>query len=255
MLLINKLNNATRNDAQSSLFREINQLFTSTLTQLKDVYLDADMNKYSRYIIITEQFNNLYKIANARFRNLFFDGTSENNTSVNLYNKTFNRVSYVDVVKTAHPEYKFDEVNKYYIKFEYDICTFWELFKENLTLLYAKYGNKVHYLQIIMTYLKVIIDNFHINKVNWHEIATSFTEIINTYDDEEIRYNVMTYGTKPVRQRKKGIKYNSKTKTKSLDFQVKELLDAGVKKKDICKQLGVGKTTLFRMIKNNPYLQ
>lgn len=254
MLLIKKLQNATHNDAQSYLFREIRQLFTSTLTQLNDVYVDNRIiNKNSMYIDIINEFEKLYKVLNPRFRNLFFSDTSENNTSINLYTKSYNKRNYIDVVKTAHPEFEFSEVNKYYIKFNYDFMTFWELYKENLTLLYAKHGNNVHYLQIIISYIKVVIENFYLNKVNWQQILNNFNDMINNFDDNEIRYNVISYGKKPARQRKCGIKYNSKTK--SMDFEVREMLNAGIKKKDIAAKLKISRMTLDRMIKNNPFLQ
>lgn len=253
MLLTNKLTNATKNDAQSSLFSEIRQTFETTLRRLKNIYLDDEINKYARYIDVTDEFEQLYKLYNIRFRTIFFTETSDKNTSVNLYNKAFNKINYVDVVKKAHPEYELSTVNKYFTKFEYRFDVFWNLYKENLTLLYARHGNQVHFLQIIISYVKVIIENFDINKVNWQEVGDYVNKMMDEFDDIEIRNNVTTYGEKPARQRKSGMKYMSKTKNR--EFEVKEMLDSGMKKKDIAAKLNISRMTLDRMIKNNPFLQ
>lgn len=253
MILKNKLVGASKNDTQRNLFREIEMMFTSTLQQMVNIYNDnSNNNKYSRYITVSEQFESLYNVLNCRFRNVFFDSGSSN-TSVNLYNKAYNKRNYITVVMSAHPEYKVTAVNKYYMKFEYSFSTLWDLYRENLTLLYAKHGNQTHYLQIIISYIKVILDNFNLHQVNWNDVVSVYQQIINEFDDDEIRQDVVSYGEKPVRQRKSGLVYNSKNK--NLVFEIKRLMDTGMKKKDICTQLGIGRTSLYEMIKNNPYLQ
>lgn len=248
MILFNKAVKAATNDVQRQMFTEIKTVINNTLDSFVKVQQEECLNKYTKYIDISNNFDELYKNMNGRFRNIFF-GKSDKITTVNLYYKTYNKITYFREIENQHPEFEPITVNKFYTKFKYSVDALWALVKENLTLLYAKEGNNVNYCQIIVSYLKVVIECFNLQNVNWIEVKELFRQVITEFDDDELRADVIKYGTQPLRKRKSGLVYNTKSKT--LDYIIKDMVDSGMKKTEICKELNIGKTTLFRIIKSS----
>lgn len=124
-----------------------------------------------------------------------------------------------------------------------------ELFKERLSLMYAKYKSELHILQVYISLVKVLIDYFHPDLVVWDEAFNTLFQIINELNVEELINRSIFYGTK-VKRRK--LHYNTKNDT--LVNEIYKLLSNKVKKTDICNQLNLIYKTLYNIIHNDKNL-
>lgn len=248
MLIKERVAKATSNDAQRQIFAEIKSLIETTLIQMQQIYIDDDINKHHRYIDVSDYFEARYRDLNQRFREVFCKKSTQI-TTYNLYYKTYNKMTYYNVVQESKPELKVTTVNKFYLKFDYNFQTLWALIKENLILLYAKEGSALNYLQIIVSFVKVTLDCFKLQEVNWSEVHAFFCHFHSEYDDIEIIDSVTKYGSNPVRKRKSGVKYTSKCI--NLDYIVRDMIDDGMKKTAICKELKISRQSLYNIMKNS----
>lgn len=168
------------------------------------------------------------------------------NSAVSLYNKQYNKRSMLEQLLSVHPEYQVAQVNRYQkLKYHREILT--EVLKEQIHLMYAIYGNNLSNLQIQSSISKVMIDYFTPGDVNWEEAFVIVGKFMQEYDFQCIRIGAQYYGAKPTKIRNAGMTY--KTKNTGAEYSIKMLLDQGMKKAQICRELNIPERTLYRIIK------
>lgn len=246
MLLKDKLIPQTNNDAQRQLFTQIKELNNYFWKRVTAVQLDSTTIHTGLYYDIIRDFDTAYKQLNQKFRETFF-GENANKTNINLYNRTFNKIKMIDMLRNKHPEYITTELNGF-VKFQFNIQILCNLFKEQLCMMFAQYGNKLHYLQFLISFTKCINEYFIVSDVDWAAAQQLLVDFYSNVDFSEISTGAAFYGVK-IRTRKSGLKYNSKTS--DLDLQIREMLNQGMNKKQIASELKISRTTLYSMIKNN----
>lgn len=230
-------------DAQRELFRNVMSMNNSFWNTMAEIYKTNDSDKSLRYYACERNFNNNYNVYTKQYRELYHHTT---HSAVGLYNKQFNKKSMLDQLLTVHSDYQVVEVNRYK-KLRYNYLRFWELMKEQMNLMFAIYGTALTILQIQTSISKLMIDYFMPDDVNWLEAAdvvNQFMTTANTY--ENMVYGAQFYGTKPVKHRNTGMTY--KTKNTGVEYTVKMLLDQGLKKTEICRELNMPRRTLYNII-------
>lgn len=250
MTIQQKLIPQTNTDAQRQLFTQIKELNNYFWQRVTAVQLDSSSLHTGLYYDIIRDFDTAYKQLNQKFREIFF-AENANKTNINLYNRTFNKHKMIDMLKIKHPEYIITELNGF-TKFQFNVQILCNLFKEQLCMMFAQYGAKLNYLQFLISYTKCINEYFIATDVDWAAAQQMLVDFYTNVDFSEISTGAAFYGVK-IRTRKSGLKYQSKTS--ALDIQVREMLNQGMKRKDITKSLNISEKTLYNMIKNNPYLQ
>lgn len=248
MKLIDKIQPITNNDAQRHLFTQIKELNNSFWKRMTAVQLDPE--HHNIYFDVIRDFETNYKSLNKQFRSIFFDCASAQ-TNVNLYTRAYNNRKMIDMLRMRHPEYITTDLNGF-TKFMFNIQIVSELFKEQLYMMFAQYGKRFHYLQFLISYTKCLIEYFIADDVDWAVAQTLLLEFYQNVDYDELLAGAGFYGV-AVRTRKSGLKYN--TKTSNIDTQIRIMLDSGMKRKDIAKELNISDKTLYNKIKNNLYLQ
>lgn len=242
----------TKTDLQRDLFSKINTAVETFWQTVLHIYNEnSTTSKLSYYIQAVKVFNASYPDYNSQFRVVFLE-SALNKTNVNLYTRSYNKINMIDMLRNRHPEYKTANDNGF-IKFQYNWLILTEMFKEQLYMMLAQYGNSLNYLQILVSYTKLTIEHFNITEVNWPEALDLFKYIILTVEVDEIITGAKFYGNKRSRTRRPGLNYNSKSDR--LVMQVFEMQQRGCSKKEIYETLGISRRTLYNMISKNVILQ
>lgn len=232
------------NDAQRELFRNVMNMNNSFWNSILEIFKVNDgLSKLPRYYNIERIFSNTYNVLTKQYRELYHQ---TKNSAVGLYNKQFNKKTMLEQLLSVHPEYQVVKVNNYQ-KLRYHINVLGEVLKEQLNLMYAIYGNNLSKLQIQTSITKVMIDYFQPGDVNWVEASDVVRQFLSQYDVEDMAFGAQFYGTKPVKKRNTGMKYT--TKNSGAEYTIKMLLDQGMKKTQICRELNMPRQTLYDIIK------
>lgn len=241
MKLNEKIIPVATTDTQRQLFALINETIKSFWQRMTAVQLDG--NHLNLYYDIIRDFETAYKSINPQFRAIFCAENSAK-TNVNLYSRSFNNHKMIDMLRSRHPEYITQIVNGF-TKFQFNVVILAELFREQLRMMIAQYGTKFHYLQFLISFTKCVIEYFNATEVDWAAAMSLADEFYKNVSYEEIAEGAGFYGVS-VRTRKSGLKYQ--TKTSDMELKVLELINQGKNKKDIAKEMNIGRTTLYRII-------
>ena len=231
-------------DAQKELFKNVMTMNNAFWSAMIEIYkADDGYSKSPRYFAIERQFNNSYNVYTKQYRELYHN---TKNSATGLFNKQFNKRTMLDQLLSVHPEYQVVKVNNYQ-KLRYHINVLGEVFKEQMNLMYAIYGNSLTKLQIQTSITKIMIDYFQPGDINWVEASDVVRQFLNGYDVQDMVFGAQFYGPKATKTRNTGMTY--KTKNTGLEYSIKMLLDQGMSKTDICRELDMPRRTLYNIIK------
>lgn len=231
-------------DAQMTLYTNIKKMNNSFWETMTNIQNSKDgMSKAPRYYAAERLFSHSYAVYNKEYRELFH-GTQ--NSSVGLFNKQFNKRSMLEQLTSVHADYQVVTVNKYH-KLKYHYTILGEVLKEQMALMYAIYGNTLTKMQVDTSISKVMIEYFNAGDVDWVQAAEVVRQFLSSYDVQDMVFGSQFYGVKPEKNRPTNLKY--KTKNTGTEYTIKMLLDQGMKKAEICRELNMPRRTLYNIIK------